>query len=148
MNIALRAALIWGGVCFLLLYRTLPAEVVILWQVFQQYAPPASLLIVYWGTQMLPALVPLGCFLLLRYRVGSNKSLTLLMPFGIWLVSQFIIAGIFYAVAVKSGNLPPYSESFLSIMRWALTIEWLGNLLVSALTIMACSYAFWREQRK
>ncbi|CAI1072474.1 hypothetical protein [Serratia quinivorans] len=146
MNTASRIALIWGTVCFLLLYSTLPADVIIAWQVFRQYDPPASQLMVYWGTKLLPALVPLGCFLLLGHRVRNNKSLTLLLPFSVWLACQFIIAGFFYVVAVKSGSLPPYSEGLLSFVLRILNIEWLTNSLVSALIVVACSYAFWREQ--
>ena len=108
MNKSTRTALVWGGLCALLLYRTLPADAIMSWQMFRQYGVPVSQLAANGLVQLLPALVPLGCFFALRANAAERRLAVLTLP----------------------------------------VVAWLSNVLVAALTIVACGYAFWRESRR
>ncbi|MBP2170248.1 hypothetical protein J2125_003440 [Erwinia toletana] len=147
MKNALRAPLVWGIVCFLLLYRTLPADMIMSWQISQQYNVPLSSLLLNGLTQLLPALTPLACFVWLVRHLSTGLWLALIAPVVAWFAIQLIIAAVFYFVAVKSGNIPPYAEGFVTALRRMLNLHWASAMVVSVLTIMACSYACWRETR-
>ncbi|EKN5910193.1 TPA: hypothetical protein RM800_001380 [Yersinia enterocolitica] len=143
-----RPAMVWGSVCFLLLYRTFPLDIIIWGKLYQQYDISMLQLIASFSAQALPALMPLMCFLLMISRATHNKVIILTVPFTAWLISKFIITGVFYFISLKTSNIPPYSEGFLRLVERMLTVDWFTDLLVFMLTIMVCSYAFWREYRK
>ncbi|MCU5774072.1 hypothetical protein N5923_05745 [Erwiniaceae bacterium BAC15a-03b] len=147
MKNALRAPLVWGIVCFLLLYRTLPADMIMSWQISQQYSVPLSNLLLTILSQLLPALTPLACFVWLVRHLSTGLWLALIAPVVAWFAIQLIIAAVFYFVAVKSGSIPPYEEGFVTVLRRMLDIQWIAAMLVTVLTIMASSYACWRETR-
>ncbi|CAE1150253.1 hypothetical protein ACWA06_06180 [Serratia rhizosphaerae] len=148
MNKSTKAALVWGGLCAILLYRTLPAGVMMSWQVFRQYDIPVMQLVVSVLMPLLPALAPLGCFLALRTTAAERWLAVVILPMVAWLASHVILIVLFYFIAVKSGNVPPYSEGLSAMMLRMLNIGWLSSMLVVALTIAACGYAFWRESRR
>ncbi|MEB7586415.1 hypothetical protein NGC36_14155 [Serratia rubidaea] len=148
MNKLTRSALVWGGLCALLLYRTLPADAIMSWQMFRQYGVPVSQLAANGLVQLLPALVPLGCFFALRANAAERRPAVLTLPVAAWLACHVLLITLLYTIAVKSGGVPPYSEGLSAMMLRMLNIGWLSNVLVAALTIVACGYAFWRESRR
>ncbi|MFQ6250582.1 hypothetical protein [Yersinia enterocolitica] len=91
-----RPAMVWGSVCFLLLYRTFPLDIIIWGKLYQQYDISMLQLIASFSAQALPALMPLMCFLLMISRATRNKVIILTVPFTAWLISKFIITGVFY----------------------------------------------------
>lgn len=146
MSLLRRSALIWGGVCFLLLYRTFPADIITSWQLTQHYDIPASPLL--WGgiIQVVLALLPMACFLWLGSGCMVYGELSVLfIPFLAWLSGQFLIAYGIYVWAVKSDRVLPYEQGFLNIAEKMMSFDWLFNVLVSAIIIVTCSYAFYRE---
>jgi|SRR5471030_485567 hypothetical protein len=147
INSVLRAALVWGFVCFLLLYRTFPVDIVVSWQVLQQYDLPIWQLIATYTTSILPALVPLGCFVLLARNAKGNKFYVISMPFIAWVITRCLLVVILWIITFKISNQPPYSGGLQNIVtRQIVTMYWTSHTLVSALIIMVCSYAFWRER--
>lgn len=148
INNTLKSAIIWGAVSFLLLYRTFPSDVTLWWNVLTQWNIPVWQLIVTWATGIIPALIPLMCFILL----SSNKKLgggyIILLPFIAWLFGRFILVIIIWFVTFKISNEPPYSGGFQNTIVPQIGIMyWNSHTLVSALIIITCSYAFWRERR-
>jgi len=140
-------ALIWGTVCFLLLYCTLPSDFAQWWQVHQQFGVPMLQLLANSMIAVIPALMPLVCYVILSERVSSNKGVILVIPVMAWLIAKLVILGVLYFIAAKTGDMPLYAEGFFSLVGRIVTPHWLINALAYILTIMASSYAFWRECR-
>jgi hypothetical protein len=148
MNTRLRAALVWGFVCFLLLYRTLLAEIVLSWQVLQQYDVPAWQLVVTYTANILPALIPLGCFLWLTHKANFSKFYALTLPFIAWLIGSFLLVAILWLITFNISNPPPFSGGFIPMLTQQIaTIYWSSRTLTAAVIILVCGYAFWRERR-
>lgn len=144
-NISL--ALIWGGLCFILLYRTLPAELVLSAQVMHQYGIPVSQMAVGWLVTALPALMPLLCFIALVRRRQAALWPWLVLPPVAWLLIQFALAVGAGTVMVRAGLTPPWSETVSDLVfRLAMRL-WSVHALTVLLTTLACSYACWREYR-
>lgn len=146
MDKALRVALVWGIVCFLLLYCTLPADVVMSWRMRQQFGVPWGQLITGASVKLIPDLIPLLCFVCLAHRIANNK-LWLFVPAVGWLIGKFAVVGILYFIALKIANVPHYAEGYFSLLRRVITVDWLIQVSVFVLAIIACSYAWWRETR-
>jgi hypothetical protein len=138
---------IWGGLCFILLYRTLPADLVLSVQLMHQYGIPVSQMAIGWLVTALPALMPLLCFIALTRRGQTALWTWLVLPPIAWLLCQFaltIIAGI---VITRFGLAPPWSET-LSDLLFRLAVRlWSVHVLTVLLTTLACGYACWREHR-
>ncbi len=140
-----RAALIWGLVCLSLLYNGLPSELILSWMMHTQQSVPLSHLLLNVATHLLPSLMPLFCFIIFTHS-NLRKRFILSIPFVIWLASHFIIATVFYFSLVKSGNAPLYIEKLSTSLWRMIDIYWSLRTLSSAVVIIVCSYAFWREQ--
>ncbi|OTG63552.1 hypothetical protein B9T25_13740 [Acinetobacter sp. ANC 4470] len=135
-------------VCFLLLYRTFPSDVVILGQVSQQYGIPIWQPVVTFMANILLALVPLGCFLLLVHKTNVSKFYTITIPFIVWFISQFFLMIIVLIITFKMSKEPLYTGELQNIITNQLVnMHWFSNILISALIIMVCGYAFWRERK-
>ena len=140
-----RAALIWGLVCLYLLYNGLPSELILSWMIHTQQSVPISHLLLNVATHLLPALMPLFCFIIFTHNT-LRKRFILSVPFIIWLASHFIITAVLYFSIVKSGNSPLYIEKLSAIWWRMIDTYWSLRTLGSAVVIVTCSYAFWREQ--
>ncbi len=147
MSATFRIAVVWGFICFLLLYRTLLSEVILSWQVLQQYDIPVWQLFVSYASNILPALIPLGCFVWLTHKATFSKMSALTLPLAGWLIGRFVVIVLLWIITVKISNPPPYTEGLHNIIIDHL-IQVYGsvNTLTSALVIMVCAYAFWRER--
>ncbi len=140
-----RIPLIWGLLCFALLYRTFPSDVIYSWQTYYQYQGYYSQLLVSLILQLVPSLLPLVCFIVFYKKKIMLKSIVLFTPFLLWLASKLVIAVVIYGIALKTGSIDFISESLSSIIKRLYTLDWLLASLTYGLTIVACSYAYWRE---
>jgi len=140
-----RIPLVWGLLCFALLYRTFPADVIYSWQAYYQYQGHYSQLLVSWILQLVPPLLPLLCFIVFYKKKITLKGIVLFTPFLLWLASKLLIAVIIYGIALKVGSIDFISENLSSIIKRLYTLDWFLASLTYGLTIVACSYAFWRE---
>lgn len=148
VNNTLKPAIIWGGVSFLLLYRTFPSDVTLWWNVLTQWNFPVWQLMVTWAASILPALIPLMCFILLNNKQQCSRKYIILMPFIAWLIGRFILVVIIWMITFKISNEPTYSGGFQNTIVHQIGIMyWNSQTLVSALIIITCSYAFWRERK-
>ncbi|ERK09413.1 hypothetical protein L579_1195 [Pantoea sp. AS-PWVM4] len=146
MNNALRAALVWGVVCFLLLYCALPVDIAMSWQMRQQFGVPWVQLIAVNSIQIIPAMIPLLCFVCLMNRI-ANRKLWLLVPAVGWFIGKLVVLGVLYIFALKIANVPLYAEGYFSMLRRVITAEWLVKASALVLAIITCSYAWRRETR-
>ena len=136
---------VWGGVCFFLLYNTFPHDVMYTWLLYSGYNGNHFQMIVQWTLQIAPPLIPLIAFYVI-YKINSkNKILTILTPFLLWITGKFIIAMVIYLVSLKVGNLDIMSEKLPGIVKRIYNTEWLFKSTAYGVSIIACSYAFWRE---
>ncbi|EBG0215823.1 hypothetical protein H9V85_004953 [Salmonella enterica subsp. enterica serovar Louisiana] len=144
---AFKAPVIWGVVCFLLLYPTFPTELNVWWEALQQWDIPVWQQIVTWSSGILPALIPLGIMLMLQVRrPRCSKNYTIIIPFVAWLIGRSVLVVILWVITFKISNEPPYSGGFQNIIvNQIVMMFWNLHTLVSALIIITCSYAFWRE---
>lgn len=143
---SLKVAVTWGIVCFILLYRTFPVDAVLWWEVLNQWDIPVWQQIATWASNILPALIPLGCFILLKRKRRRSKPYTIIIPFVAWSMGRFILTVMLWTITFKINHAPPYSESIQTVLVQQMEIMYLTpHTLVSALIIMTCGYAFWRE---
>lgn len=112
VNNTFKPAIIWGCVSFLLLYRTFPSDVTLWWNVLTQWNVPVWQLMVTWATRILPALIPLACFILLNHRKKQGGGYIISMPFIAWLIGRFILVVITWMITFKISDKPPYSGGF------------------------------------
>ena len=139
--------IVWGGVCFLLLYRTFPEDVDLWWDVISQWNVPVWQQIVTWSTGILPSLIPICCYIYIKKMQISKKLITVSLPLIFWLLGRFILVAVLWIITFKLGHQPPYSNTWTTIFSQQLVHMYLtSHILVSALTIVTCSYAFWREK--
>ncbi|HBZ15577.1 MULTISPECIES: hypothetical protein [Pantoea] len=148
MNTKLRAALVWGVVCFLLLYRTLLTEIVLSWQVLQQYDVPIWQLVVTYSANIVPACIPLACFVWLTRKAHFTWGFALTLPFIAWLIGSCFVVTILWMITANITSAPPYSAGPAQmITQQIVKLYWTSRTLTAALIILVCSYAFWRECR-
>lgn len=63
-----------------------------------------------------------------------------------WLIGRSVLVVILWVITFKISNEPPYSGGFQNIIvNQIVMMFWNLHTLVSALIIITCSYAFWRE---
>lgn len=143
-----KVAAIWGLVCFLLLYRTLLAEMILSWQVIQHYEIPGWQLFVSYATNIVPDLLPLGCFILLTRNANFSKINSIVLPLIAWLIGRFVVVSVMWIITFKISNPPPFSGGLQNMVsEYLVNLFWSINTLTSALIILVCGYAFWRERR-
>jgi len=148
VNNTLKPAIIWGLVSFFLLNRTFPSDVTLWWSVLTHWNVPAWQLMVTWATSILPALIPLICFILLNFSKKYGDGYIILIPFIAWLIGRLLLVVVIWVITFKISNEPSYSGGFQNnIIHQIGVMYWNSHTLVSALIINACSYAFWRERR-
>lgn len=144
----LRTATIWGFLCFLLLYRTFPAEVIYSWQALRLWDMPLWHQLVIHATSILPALLPLIGFIVLTRGTKPDKARALVIPLMAWLLGRLLLTVAIWLITFKISSEPPFSGGFHNIVTNQLVMMyWSPNTLVSALIIVVCSYACWRERR-
>lgn len=147
MNTKFRIALVWGVICFLLLYRTLLAEVILSWQVLQEYDIPNWQLFTSYASNLLPSLIPLVCFLWLTQNNHFSKIISFTLPLAAWLIGRFIINAILWLITLEISYPPLFSVGFQHIYTYQLVqMYWSLNTLTSVMIILICGYAFWRER--
>lgn len=143
-----KRALTWGGLCFILLYRTFPADVVLWWDVLQQWDIPVWQQMVTYTSDTVPALIPLGCFMLLARKPQCDKVYTVIMPFIAWVAGRFVLMIMLGLITFRISHAPLYLGGFQHLLaKQIVTMYWTSHTLVSALIIMACGHAFWRERQ-
>ncbi|MBS3046414.1 hypothetical protein [Enterobacter mori] len=148
VNRIFKPTVIWGFVCFLLLYRTFPTDIVSWWDVLTQWNVPVWEQVVMWSARILPALIPMGCFILLNNKQKYGVKYVISIPFFAWLFGRFILVVVLWLITFKMTNEPAYSGGLQNIvLRQIETMYLNSHTLVSALIIITCSYAFWRERR-
>lgn len=140
-----KSPFIWGGVCFFLLYRTFPHDVIYTWLFYAEYKGNHSQMIAQWLLQIAPPLIPLIVFLVIYKKEIKNKKAIILTPFFLWVVGKFIMAMVVYFVSLKLGNLDIMSEKLPGIIKNIYNTDWLLTSIAYGISIIACSYAFWRE---
>ncbi|WMU72298.1 hypothetical protein OQ483_20415 [Enterobacter bugandensis] len=141
-----RIALVWGLVCFSLLYRAFPSEIFLSLKVLQQWQIPVWEQIVHYSMGILPALTPLLYFLFLTHRGKFTKGHAFMMPLIAWIAFRFALICVLWLITFKISKPPLYSEGFMDIVSTQIVrMFWNANVLDSALVILVCSYAFWRE---
>ncbi|MDO6407451.1 hypothetical protein [Pantoea phytobeneficialis] len=112
----------------------------------QQFGVPWVQLIAVNSIQIIPAMIPLLCFVCLRNRI-ANRKLWLLVPAVGWFIGKLVVLGVLYIFALKIANVPLYAEGYFSMLRRVITAEWLVKASALVLAIIACSYAWRRETR-
>lgn len=142
-----KAPIIWGCLCFLLIYRTFPYDIIYSWLSYYNYKISYFQIISQWALQITPPLIPLIVFTIF-HKVGvKNKAIVILTPFLLWVVGKFIVAVIIYFISVKVGSIDIASEKFPAIIKRIYNTEWFFVSITYGITIIACSYAFWREHK-
>lgn len=139
--------IVWGCVCFLLLYTTFPNDLIYAWLFYSEYKSSYSQIIAQWILQIAPPLIPLITFIFFHKAEVKSKAIVTLTPFLLWVIGRFIVAMIIYFVSVKAGNIDITSEKYISIVKKIYDSEWFFRSITYGITIIACSYAFWRERK-